>query len=131
MDEFDGVVGLPFGVTDNPTALNPVRIDQDRRRQATRPQFARKGAFLVDQNFQVVDVDAGVVRHVDGRQGGAPVHRGQPAGVAMGQQIDRPVLFIPGIQELDEIETIAGISIMGRVAKITAQYETPLYVPVR
>jgi hypothetical protein len=43
----------------------------------------------------------------------------------------RPVLFIPGIAELDEIETIAGISILGRVAKITAQYETPLMVPVR
>ena len=43
----------------------------------------------------------------------------------------RPVLFIPGIAELDEIETIAGISILGRVAKITAQYETPLSVPVR
>ncbi|MGD8923224.1 MAG: hypothetical protein PVH24_08230, partial [Candidatus Zixiibacteriota bacterium] len=42
-----------------------------------------------------------------------------------------PVLFIPGIQELDEIQTIAGISILGRVAKITAQYETPLLVPVR
>jgi hypothetical protein len=43
----------------------------------------------------------------------------------------RPVLFIPGIAELDEIETIAGISILGRVAQITAQYETPLMVPVR
>jgi hypothetical protein len=43
----------------------------------------------------------------------------------------RPVLFVPGISELDEIETIAGISILGRVAKITAQYETPLMVPVR
>jgi hypothetical protein len=35
------------------------------------------------------------------------------------------------LQELDEIETIAGVSILGRVAKITAQYETPLIVPVR
>jgi hypothetical protein len=43
----------------------------------------------------------------------------------------RPVLFIPGLQELDEIETIAGVSILGRVAKITAQYETPLIVPLR
>jgi hypothetical protein len=42
----------------------------------------------------------------------------------------KPVLFIPGIQELDEIQTIAGLSILGRVARITAQYETPLVVPV-
>lgn len=51
--------------------------------------------------------------------------------VGRATEMGRPVLFIPGIQELDEIETIAGISILGRVAKITAQYETPLYVPVR
>ncbi len=43
----------------------------------------------------------------------------------------RPVLFIPGLQEIDDIETIAGISILGRVARITAQYDTPLVVPVR
>jgi hypothetical protein len=43
----------------------------------------------------------------------------------------RPVLYIPGIDDLDQIDTIAGISILSRVAQITAQYETPLMVPVR
>ncbi|MFQ5452859.1 MAG: DUF6754 domain-containing protein [Candidatus Zixiibacteriota bacterium] len=51
--------------------------------------------------------------------------------VGRATEMGRPVLFVPGIAELDEIETIAGISILGRVAKITAQYETPLTVPVR
>lgn len=51
--------------------------------------------------------------------------------VGRATEMGRPVLFIPGIAELDEMETIAGISILGRVAKITAQYETPLVVPVR
>ncbi len=51
--------------------------------------------------------------------------------VGRATEMGRPVLFIPGLQELDEIETIAGISILGRVAKITAQYDTPLMVPVR
>lgn len=51
--------------------------------------------------------------------------------VGRATEMGRPVLFIPGIQELDDIETIAGVSILGRVAKITAQYETPLMVPVR
>ena len=51
--------------------------------------------------------------------------------VGRATEMGRPVLFIPGIQELDEIETIAGVSILGRVARITAQYETPLMVPVR
>jgi hypothetical protein len=51
--------------------------------------------------------------------------------VGRATEMGKPVLFIPGLQELDEIETIAGVSILGRVAKITAQYETPLLVPVR
>ena len=51
--------------------------------------------------------------------------------VGRATEMGRPVLFIPGIQELDDIETIAGVSILGRISKITAQYETPLMVPVR
>lgn len=51
--------------------------------------------------------------------------------VGRATEMGKPVLFIPGIQEIDEIETIAGISILGRVARITARYETPLLVPVR
>lgn len=51
--------------------------------------------------------------------------------VGRATEMGRPVLFVPGIDELDQIDTIAGISILGRVAKIVAQYETPLTVPVR
>ncbi|MCK4572766.1 MAG: hypothetical protein KAU36_00270 [candidate division Zixibacteria bacterium] len=51
--------------------------------------------------------------------------------VGRATEMGRPVLYVPGIAELDEIETIAGVSILGRVAKITAQYDTPLNVPVR
>lgn len=51
--------------------------------------------------------------------------------VGRATEMGRPVLFVPGIAELDEIQTIAGVSILGRVAKITAQYDTPLMVPVR
>jgi len=51
--------------------------------------------------------------------------------VGRATEMGRPVLFVPGIAELDEIETIAGVSILGRVAKIVAQYDTPLTVPVR
>lgn len=51
--------------------------------------------------------------------------------VGRATEMGRPVLFIPGIGEIDSIETIAGISILGRVARITARYDTPLMVPVR
>ncbi len=51
--------------------------------------------------------------------------------VGRATEMGRTVLFIPGIQELDDIQTIAGVTILGRIAKITAEYETPLMVPVR
>ncbi len=50
--------------------------------------------------------------------------------VGRATEMGKPVLFVPGIQELDEIQTIAGLSILGRVARITARYDTPLVVPV-
>ena len=51
--------------------------------------------------------------------------------VGRATEMGKPVLYVPGLQELDEIETIAGVSILGRVARITARYGTPLMVPVR
>lgn len=51
--------------------------------------------------------------------------------VGRATEMGKPVLFIPGIADVEDIETIAGLSILGRVAKITATYDTPLSVPVR
>jgi hypothetical protein len=50
--------------------------------------------------------------------------------VGRATEMGRPVIFIPGTGELDRIQTIAGLSILGRVARVTAQYRTPLRVPV-
>ena len=51
--------------------------------------------------------------------------------VGRATEMGKPILFVPGIDEIDKIDTIAGLSILGRVAKVVAQYDTPLYVPVR
>ncbi len=51
--------------------------------------------------------------------------------VGRATEMGKPVLFVPGLHDVDDIETIAAISILGRVAKIIAQYDTPLMVPVR
>jgi len=51
--------------------------------------------------------------------------------VGRATEMGKPVLFIPGIQEVSEIQTIAGLSILGKVAAFTAEYETPLLVTVQ
>ncbi|MBI5169339.1 MAG: fibronectin type III domain-containing protein [Candidatus Eisenbacteria bacterium] len=45
-------------------------------------------------------------------------------------EMGRPVLYVPGIQDIDEIQTVAGLVILESVAKMTARYDTPLRVPV-
>ena len=45
-------------------------------------------------------------------------------------EMGRPVLFVPGIQDIDEMQTVAGLVILESVARIAARYETPLRVPV-
>ncbi len=44
-------------------------------------------------------------------------------------EIGKKVLYIPGIQSMDEIQTIASISILSYVARVTARYGADLDVP--
>jgi hypothetical protein len=41
----------------------------------------------------------------------------------------RPVLFVPGIQDMNDLQTVAGITVLGRVAKVAAEYDAALEVP--
>jgi len=45
-------------------------------------------------------------------------------------EMGRPILYIPGIEDMNEVETIASVTILGRVARIVADYDTKLNVPV-
>jgi hypothetical protein len=44
-------------------------------------------------------------------------------------EMGKPVLYVPGIMDIDDPQTIASMSILAKVAERTAQYGTPLYVP--
>ena len=44
-------------------------------------------------------------------------------------EMGRSILFVPGIQDMNDIQTIAGITIMGHVAKGVAEYGARLTVP--
>ncbi|HEY6195093.1 MAG TPA: fibronectin type III domain-containing protein, partial [Candidatus Eisenbacteria bacterium] len=45
-------------------------------------------------------------------------------------EMGRPVLYVPGIQDIDDIQTVAGLVILESVARLTARYETQILVPV-
>ncbi len=50
--------------------------------------------------------------------------------VGRATEMGKSILFVPGIQDLDDIQTIAGLSILSKVAAVTAEYDTPLLVPI-
>jgi hypothetical protein len=50
--------------------------------------------------------------------------------VGRATEMGRPILFVPGTDDLDNIQTIAGLAVLGRVAHTAARHRTPLRVPV-
>jgi len=50
--------------------------------------------------------------------------------VGRATEMGKPVLYISGIEDVDNIQTVASMIILGNVAKMVASYETPLYVPI-
>lgn len=70
------------------------------------------------------------------------IARGRPASVrripaleaieeAVGRatEMGRPVLFIPGVEDMSDIQTVAAMTVLGRVAATVAEYEAELEVP--
>ena len=49
--------------------------------------------------------------------------------VGRATEMGRSVLFIPGIQDMNEIQTIAGLTVLSRVAKVAAEYDAKVEVP--
>jgi hypothetical protein len=50
--------------------------------------------------------------------------------VGRATEMGKSVLYVPGIQDLDDVQTVAGITILGALAKTIAKYDTKLDVPV-
>jgi hypothetical protein len=45
-------------------------------------------------------------------------------------EMGRPVLYVPGVQDIDDMQTVQSLIILESVARTTARYETPIKVPV-
>ncbi len=50
--------------------------------------------------------------------------------VGRATEMGKEIFFVPGTQDMENIQTIAGVIILGRVARLTAELETKLEVPV-
>jgi len=45
-------------------------------------------------------------------------------------EMGRPVLYVPGVQDIDEMQTVQSLIVLESVARTTARYQTPIKVPV-
>ncbi len=50
--------------------------------------------------------------------------------VGRATEMGRKIFFIPGIQDIYNLQTIAGVIILGRVARLVAEYDAQLEIPV-
>ena len=46
-------------------------------------------------------------------------------------EMGKPILYVPGLSTISDVATIASLTILSRVAKKVAEYQTPLMVPNR
>ncbi len=46
-------------------------------------------------------------------------------------EMGRPLLYVPGIEDMQDIQTIASMLILGKVSETTARYKSEIYVPCR
>ncbi len=49
--------------------------------------------------------------------------------VGRATEMGKPVLYISGIQDMDNVQTVAGLTILGSISKMIAEYETHLVMP--
>ena len=50
--------------------------------------------------------------------------------VGRATEMGKPILFIPGTLDLDDMQTIAGLTILGKLAQKAAEHEADIIVPV-
>lgn len=82
-------------------------------------------------------VAAAIVYYIQKAKKGGHIYVRKIAGIdavdeAVGRatEMGKKIFFVPGIQDMNDVQTIAGIAILGRVAELAAQYDTWLEVPV-
>ena len=101
--------------------------------QPVRQGFDGTRFFL---SLIVIIICGAVIYYINVARSGKPLNVRKIAGLqavyeAVGRatEMGRSILFVPGIQDINDIQTIAGMTILSRVAKTAAEYEAKLEVP--
>ena len=147
----------PIGeATPGQTSMEDQRAEPDRRHwyqvraigpegQLSAPAETPEGAipemefFKRDRGWLLIlllIVGGSVVYYIRAVRSGRDLKLRKIAGLdavdeAVGRatEMGRSVLFIPGIQDINDIQTVAAITILSRVARRTAEYDADLEVP--
>ncbi len=51
--------------------------------------------------------------------------------VGRATEMGKPILYVPGLNDMDDVQTIASLNMLGHLATIIAGYDSRLHVPVR
>jgi hypothetical protein len=113
--------------------LRSVPIESPQPASATRQWFDGTRVWLA----VILSILCGaILLFIEQARRGRPVKvRRIPAldaieeAVGRATEMGRSCLFVPGIQDLNDIQTIAGLNILSRVAKVAAEYDAKVEVP--
>ncbi len=100
-----------------------------------------EGSFFIEKSYfkfsMVMLVATTLYYYIDRAKAGGDIYLRPIAGLkaieeAVGRatEMGKPVLFVPGISDMDQVETVSGLILLGHVAETTAKYEAGLNVPV-
>jgi hypothetical protein len=107
--------------------------------ETTQPVFATRQWFDGGRVWLAIimaSLCGAIIFFIERAWRGRPVRVRRIAGLeaieeAVGRatEMGRSCLFVPGIQDLNEIQTIAGLNILSHVAKVAAEYDAKVEVP--
>lgn len=123
----------------NPPLVEPVNAAADFKPAATPTAAPARHWFNSEKTalfLWIVFIGAAVTVSVWLAKSGRPIRIRRIAALeavdnAVGRatEMGRSILFVPGIQDMDNIQTVAGLTMLGRVAKTAAEYDATIEVP--
>jgi len=136
-----------FAISEVYTTDNVAKLPFDESARETYPTLGKDHFYPIPNWFQADKLPALIATFIFGfmvlfmirqAKSGKELYIRPIAGIdeidnAIGRatEMGKPILFVPGLSGITDVATLAGLSILGRVAKKAAEYDTKILVPVR